>query len=257
MTKPFFSIIIPSYNQAEWLEQAILSVLEQDYPEKELLVIDGGSTDSSVEIIKKYENQLAFWQSCKDGGQADAINQGYRKCKGNVIAYLNSDDVYAKGAFSAVARVFEVNREFSFVYGLHRCIDQKGNTIEEPKGFQVRFNELLETGMLPAMAQPACFFNKEFLDASVLVDTKYSFAFDYDLVLNLAKEKNMLFVNKELASYRVHNNTKSNLNRIEAYKEKLSIQEKYSSNSLKWKWKRLKLAVAEKTGKIANGKAAL
>jgi len=96
-----------------------------------------------------------------------------------------------------------------------------------------------------------------FVDVSKLVNTQYSFAFDYDLLLNLAKDKNILFINKELASYRVHTNTKSNLNRIEAYKEKLSIQELYSNNPLKWKWKRLKLAVAEKTGKIVNGKAAL
>lgn len=257
MSNPYFSIILPSFNQSAWLEQAILSVLEQDYPEKELIIMDGGSTDGSIEIIKKYENQLAFWKSGKDGGQADAINQGYKKAKGNIIAYLNSDDLYAKGAFSAVARVFEVNREFSFVYGMCRTIDGEGNTVQEAQGYQVRFDELLEVGMLPAIYQPACFFNKDFLDASKLVNTHYSFAFDYDLLLGLAKDKNMLFINKELASYRVHTNTKSNLNRIEAYKEKLSIQELYSNNPLKWKWKRLKLAVAEKTGKIVNGKAAL
>jgi hypothetical protein len=91
-----------------------------------------------------------------------------------------------------------------------------------------------------------------------MVDETYKNAFDYELILNLSSQKTILFVNKDIAAYRIHNNSKSNLNKIEAYKEKLSIQEKYGkSDFFKWKWKRLKLAVAEKTGKIANGKAAL
>ncbi|MBN1256894.1 MAG: glycosyltransferase [Planctomycetes bacterium] len=101
--QPRISIITPSLNQGEFIEAAILSVLGQDYPEIEYLIIDGGSTDNSVEIIKKYSDRLAYWVSTPDGGQPQAINQGLRRATGEIVAYLNSDDHYLPGAFRAVA----------------------------------------------------------------------------------------------------------------------------------------------------------
>lgn len=258
MKKPLVSIITPSYNQGKWLEQAIESVLGQTYPNIEYIIIDGGSTDGSKEIIEKYQDKLAYWQSKPDAGQADAINIGYKKAKGDLIAYLNADDLLFPRAVEGIVNAYEVNDEFGIFYGLCRTIDADGNEIADLQGDQTKFDVLVKHGMLPYIYQPTCFFNRQFLGRDQLVRTQYKFAFDYELILSISQNKSILFLNREIASYRVHQNSKSSLHKIEAYKEKLSLQEKFNaSDFIKLKWKRLKLTLAEKTGKIVNGKAAL
>lgn len=258
MRQPLVSIITPSFNQAEFLEATIKSVLAQTYPNVEYIIIDGGSTDGSKEIIEKYADRLTYWQSQPDGGQADAINIGFRKAKGDLLAYLNSDDLLEPNAVEGVINAYEVNQEYAIYYGRCKTIDKAGNLLQEGQGTQVKFRDLVMDGMLPNMYQPACFFNKVHFTREVFVDTSYKFAFDYELILSFASQHSTLFLNRDMASYRVHDDSKSSMYRIDAYKEKLSIQEKYSKKDiLIFKWKRLKLAVAEKTGKIANGKAAL
>lgn len=258
MSQPLVSIITPSFNQAKWLEQTIKSVLAQTYSNVEYIVIDGGSTDGSKEIIEKYASQLTYWQSEKDGGQADALNIGYKKAKGNLIAFLNADDLLMPNAVEGIVNAYEVNQEFSVYYGKCKTIDTDGKVLSEGQGNQIRFDDLAKNGMLPNMYQPACFFNRNYINRSFFVDTQYQFAFDYELILFLSSAQTVLFLNRDVASYRVHNDSKSHLFKIEAYKEKLSLQEKYSRKDfLLIKWKRVKLAIAEKTGKIANGKAAL
>jgi glycosyltransferase involved in cell wall biosynthesis len=258
MSQPLVSIITPSFNQAKWLEQTIKSVLAQTYKNVEYIIIDGGSTDGSKEIIEKYASQLTYWQSEKDGGQADALNIGYKRAKGNLIAFLNADDLLMPNAVEGIVNAYEVNQEFSIYYGKCKTIDTHGDLITEGQGNQIRFDDLAKNGMLPNMYQPACFFNRNYINRSFFVDKQYHFAFDYELILFLASAQTVLFLNRDVASYRVHDDSKSNLFKIEAYKEKLSLQEKYSRKDfLLIKWKRVKLAIAEKTGKIANGKAAL
>ena len=105
----------PSYNQAAYLEQTLTSVLKQDYPRLEYLVVDGASTDNSIEIIKKYANKLAFWTSEKDNGQAEAINKGLSRASGEIVAWLNSDDMYLPGAISAAVKAFAANPEVVLV----------------------------------------------------------------------------------------------------------------------------------------------
>jgi hypothetical protein len=126
--------------------------------------------------------------------------------------------------------------------------------LKEAEGNQIRYDDIVRDGMLPNIYQPACFFNTAYLSREQFVDEKYKFAFDFEVILSLSSVKTLLFLNRDVASYRVHIKSKSHLFKVDALKEKLSIQEKYSKKDfLLFKWRRLKLAIAEKTGKISNG----
>lgn len=114
---PKISIVTPSFNQGKYLEKTILSVLEQDYPNLEYIIIDGGSTDNSVEIIKKYEKHLAYWVSEPDRGQSHAINKGFGHATGEILGWLNSDDYYAPGAPQAIAEAFLANPDVGAIVG--------------------------------------------------------------------------------------------------------------------------------------------
>src|SRR5512139_4144590 len=123
------SIITPSYNQALYLEQTIQSVFRQSYPRVEYIVIDGGSADNSAEVIQRYANRLSYWISETDSGQAEAINKGFRRARGEILAWLNSDDYYLPNTISAVVKCFEENPDVVMVYGDMLAVDGSGRTI--------------------------------------------------------------------------------------------------------------------------------
>src|SRR5215208_2659718 len=124
--QPRVSIITPSFNQGQFLEETMHSVLEQDYPNIEYIVVDGGSADNSVEIIKKYQGQLAWWVSEKDRGHADALNKGFSHATGEILAWLNSDDVYFPNAVSQAVSFLKTNPAIGMVYGDAELIDDAG-----------------------------------------------------------------------------------------------------------------------------------
>ena len=119
------SIITPSYNQANFLETTISSVLEQDYPRIEYIIADGGSTDGSLEIIQRYASRLGWWVSERDKGQADALNQGFTHAQGEVLAYLNSDDTYQPGAVAEAVAFLQAHPQVGMVYGDANFIDSE------------------------------------------------------------------------------------------------------------------------------------
>ena len=126
---PLISIVTPNYNGAEYLEETILSVLGQDYPNLEYIIIDGGSTDESINIIKKYEDKLTYWVSEKDKGLYDAIQKGFTKSSGEIMAWINSDDMYHKRAFLTVAEIFSLFPQVNWLQGNPTTFDEFGRTI--------------------------------------------------------------------------------------------------------------------------------
>jgi len=127
--QPLVSIVTPSFNQVKYLEETIRSVLEQDYPKIEYIVIDGGSTDGSVEVIRKYADRLAYWVSEADRGQTDAINKGFATAHGSILAWLNSDDTYKPGAVSEAVAYLQNHPNIGMVYGDLDFIDEQSKII--------------------------------------------------------------------------------------------------------------------------------
>ena len=165
---PRITVITPSFNQAAYLEQTISSVLDQGYPNLEYIIIDGGSTDGSVEIIRKFEDRIAYWVSEKDRGQAHAINKGIQRATGDIIAYLNSDDYYLEGSLARVAEHFSRHPDVDLIHGRCRIVDERGVKIGERKGSIARYDEILDLWDVwwkeRNFVQPEVFWTKRIAD---------------------------------------------------------------------------------------------
>jgi GT2 family glycosyltransferase len=200
------SVITPSYNQAAYLEQTILSVLEQDYPHIEYFVMDGASTDNSVDIIRKYESKLAWWVSEKDKGQADAINKGFARATGEVIAWLNSDDYYLAGAVSAAVKMFEEHPEVVLVYGNMLAVDEHGKTFNKLNYKQLTLEDLL---CFQIIGQPAVFMRRSALQTAGGLAPDFHFMLDHHLWIRIAQLGKILHVNQTWAAARYHAEAKN------------------------------------------------
>ena len=218
--QPLVSIITPSFNQARYLEATIESVLSQDYPHIEYIVIDGASTDSSVEIIKKYENRLAYWVSEKDNGQADAINKGLALAKSDIVAWLNSDDYYLPNAISAAVKAFEENPDAVMVYGDILAVDEWGHTINLLKYKQLSKEDLL---CFQIIGQPAVFFRREVYEKSGGLDTTFHFLLDHHLWIRIAQHGRILHVPQTWAAARYHAEAKNRAKAAEFGREAFRI----------------------------------
>jgi glycosyltransferase involved in cell wall biosynthesis len=203
---PTISVITPSFNQASFLEQSIRSVLEQDYPAVEHIVIDGGSSDGSVEILKRYENVLAYWVSEPDSGQAEAINKGWRRSSGQILAYLNSDDYYLPGALRTVAQLFIDHPHVGAVQGQARWVDERGSPLRE-SNMAIEAQQLLDSfGSLP---QPAVFVRAAVVERIGYFDQTLHFGLDKDYYLRAVANFPLLSTPEVLACMRVHSSAKS------------------------------------------------
>lgn len=203
---PRVSVVTPSFNQAAFLEETIQSVLAQDYPNLEYIIIDGGSTDGSIEIIRKYESQLAYWVSERDEGQSHAINKGFQRSSGEILAWLNSDDLYAHNAIHEAVAEFDHTRQSAVVYGNTDFIDASGKWLSRFVIQSYRLPQMLYDHLIP---QPAAFVRRSALDAAGGIDPTLHFCMDYDLWLRVARTERIQFVPRLWAKYRVHEASKS------------------------------------------------
>lgn len=201
------SIITPSYNQGEFIKRTILSVRKQGYPNIEHIVIDGGSTDDTLEILKKYDNWLV-WKSEPDRGQSDAINKGFRMSTGKIIGWLNSDDTYKPGAVIAAVTYLSRHPEVDMVYGDINIIDENDNVIGIFEGIPVTFWKMLFTRRA-CIPQMSAFFRKEILSEVGLLDVNIQYAMDTDFFVRILRKKKVAYIPKLLANHRWHKKCKS------------------------------------------------
>ncbi len=207
LSQPLVSIITPSFNQGAFLEQTLLSVLNQDYPNLEYWVIDGGSTDNSLEIIKKYESKLAGWVSEKDRGQADGVNKGFAKATGEIIGWLNSDDLYYPSAIAAAVDAFQQNPDASFVFSDVESVDEHGNAFNLMRYGDWKLKDLMTFKII---GQPGVFLRREVLEQAGYLDLSYNYLLDVQLWLRMAAIAEPHYIpGKVWAAARIHSDAKN------------------------------------------------
>ena len=223
---PRVSVVTPSFNQGEFLEETIRSVLLQGYPDLEYLVIDGGSTDNSINVIRKYEQWIRHWVSEADSGQSHAIQKGFNKVTGSISAYLNSDDIYMEGALQRVASRFVSRPELAVVYGNLYRIDPGDNVIEEHRNTPFMRWGYLYGGFF--LHQPCTFWKTDVLRSVGGFNSDFRFDMDNDLFVRIAMtDARFAFERAFLAGFRVHPTSKTSTILHVSDQENLRIRESY------------------------------
>jgi glycosyltransferase involved in cell wall biosynthesis len=218
---PRISVVTPSYNQARFLERTICSVLDQGYPNLEYIIIDGGSTDGSVEIIRRYEKELAFWVSEPDSGQVDAINKGLRRATGEWVGWQNSDDIYYPGAFRTVVDAVAHKPGVELVIGNMRLIDTDERVLREIRYCTPRYDALLCEGMI--LTNQAAFWRRRVHDRIGYLDSSYHYSFDYEWFLRLTKVAKGHHARTFWGGYRLHDQTKTTIHAAQFALERARI----------------------------------
>jgi glycosyltransferase involved in cell wall biosynthesis len=220
---PLVSIVTPTYNMAGFLEETIQSVLSQDYPNIEYIVMDGGSTDGTLDILRRYEGRLA-WVSEKDEGQADAINKGFLRSHGEIFAYLNADDTYLPGAVSAAVRNFLAEPDVAVVYGEAYYTRQDGSIFRR---YPTDPFDVKRLNSLCYICQPAAFVRSAVFREVGMLDPTLHLTLDYDLWLRIAKRHRMKKIDAYLATSRMHPANKTLSRREDSFREIIQITKRH------------------------------
>lgn len=233
MKLPKISIVTPSYNQAEFLEQAIKSILSQNYPNIEYWVIDGNSTDNTLDILKKYDSKIN-WLSEKDLGQADAINKGLKRSTGDILAYLNSDDLYLPGSLEKVGQTFK-KKSINWLTGDYEIINEKGDKLKSfiptYKSFWLKhFSPFVLKSINSVIPQPSTFWSREAYEKIGEFKKNLNYSMDYDYWLRLSKNFKFHYLPETLSQFRVHKKSKSSLGHSIQFKEEFKVLKTNKAN---------------------------
>lgn len=243
------SIITPSYNQVQFIGKTIESILSQQYPNIEYIIMDGGSTDGTQEILKQYEvkikklqrskncNVRSFhWVSENDKGQVDAINKGLRMATGDIVTYINSDDYYTLGAIQNVMRIFRNRRNVDWITGDCIIVDENGHSIQNSIRIYKKFlrHFLLRTALfiVNPIAQPSTFWRKEMIVKAGYFDEELRYAFDYDFWIRLMKHSLPFVSNNVFSCFRIHKASKGGKEYVRQFAEEQRVAKRYTSNKL-------------------------
>jgi glycosyltransferase involved in cell wall biosynthesis len=228
---PLVSIVTPSYNQGRFLRRAIDSVLSQDYPRVEYFVLDGASTDESADILRSYSSKdhRFSWLSESDHGQTDAINRGLGQAGGDILAYLNSDDVLLPGAIATAVQHFCTHPDWDLLYGKAYHIDENDRMLGEFPTAPYAFDRLLQSCYI---CQPAAFWRRRITDRVGLFDDSLHFAMDYEYWMRIDRSGGKLaHVPEFLACARLHAQMKTLSARMEVYREILKVSRRYADDA--------------------------
>jgi glycosyltransferase involved in cell wall biosynthesis len=228
---PPISVIVPSLNQGRYIERTIASVVEQDYSNKECIVIDGGSKDNTIEVLKSFGDSIR-WISEPDRGQSHAVNKGVGLSGGEIIGWLNSDDTYVPGALTAISGYFSAHGNADIVYGNGNFIDEADRIIG-PYPTKEYDYELFRHECY--ICQPALFLKRSIFDKHGGLDEAFRFAMDFEYWLRIGREENMVSIDTLLANYRLHDASITTQSRRDMYREVLPLlQREFGQVSMKW-----------------------
>lgn len=226
---PSISVIIPSFNQGQYIEQTIASILGQNYPNLELIIIDGGSTDNTHSIIQKYISSINYYVSEPDNGQAHAINKGFRLAKGDVLAWLNSDDMYLPCTFLKVINILKCQEKPALVYG--GCLHFKEGTQQTFGSLPPLFDaDLLK--YYDYISQPSTFWSRSLWKEVGELNESYNYVLDWDWFIRASKICKFVPLSEYLSIYRFHNSHKTGTGGLSRSKEILQVVEEYADKDL-------------------------
>ncbi len=236
---PLVSIITPSYNQGEYIEQTIKSVVNQTYQNFEHIIVDDGSTDETIKILKKYKAKYSTkirWISQENRGQANAINKGLKMAKGNILGWLNSDDYYVNNTIEIVVDFFNNHPQAKWMSGDYFIVDKDNKLIQKYVVIYKRFLKLfpLKTMLYIAnyIAQPSTFFKREIVQGIGYFDETLRYEMDYDYWLRIIKKHPLYLIQNPLSYFRIHNKSKGGSQFEKEFAEEVEVLKKYTDNKM-------------------------
>jgi glycosyltransferase involved in cell wall biosynthesis len=254
---PSISIITPSFNQGKFIEETILSILNQEYPNLEYLIMDGGSTDNTIEILKKYSGKVK-WFSQPDNGQAHAINKGLSLSTGEIVSYLNSDDILMNNSLFTIAKLFTDHQGIDWLVGRCKIVNEKSQEIRNPitnyKNLLLKTKNKKMLLMTNYISQPATFWRRKILQEIGGFDERLRYVMDYDYWLRLWEHSKPFFTTQVLAGFRIQDESKTIKTSISKtwFDEENEVIQRYSRSKLTYAIHNLHRKLIESIYQVIN-----